>query len=53
MSMVQSFSKRIITLKRETFVMFILFNVDQLLKGYCTVFQHALKLLEQIGIDLT
>ena len=23
------------------------------LKGYCTVFQHALKLLELTGIDLT
>ena len=23
------------------------------LKGYCTVFQHALKLLETAGIDLS
>ena len=28
-------------------------SLDLLLKGYCTVFQHALKLLELSGIDLT
>ena len=28
-------------------------NSVMVLKGYCTVFQHALKLLELPGIDLT